>query len=137
MALTPNPLRNATSGQGDISGMKMLQDFPSVSPNIMSSNGPGDLGLGKQVYALVLIPNSAGNAGAIANMLGNANIVAPPGTTWFLVSIGFHVIWVSNAQGIPAAGPVPGTTLFERVYFDGNDLYSAGDFTNATSGVNF
>jgi hypothetical protein len=125
MALTPNPLRNATSGQGDISGQKLLQDFFAVNPTIGTSGLAVPV---NQSYAWNLFPNTPTNAAVIANLNGNANI-NPVGVTWYLVSGGNHSIWVSNAQGIPAAGPVPGTTIFQRVYFDGNDLFSAGDFS--------
>lgn len=110
----------------------MLQDFFAVNPTI----GTAGLAAGQQSYAWCLVPNNATNAAALANMLSNANI-NPVGVTWYLVSIGFHSIWGSNAQGIPSAGPVPGTTIFQRLYFDGNDLFSAGDFTAGGTNPSF
>ena len=102
----------------------MLQGFSAVNPTV----GTSGLAAGQQSYAWCLVPNIATNSAALTNMLANASI-NPVGITWYLVSIGFHSIWGTNQQGLSSTVAPPGTTIFTKLYSDGNDLYSAGDFT--------
>jgi hypothetical protein len=124
MSLTANPVVNLTGADCSLSSMKQLQGFMALNP-VLST-------LSSQSYAWNLFPNTAANAAVLANILTTANI-NPPGVTWYLISLGAHSIWVSNIQGLSSTVAPPGSTQFQKVYSDGNDLYSAGDFSQGGS----
>jgi hypothetical protein len=121
MALTANPLVNATSDRGDISSMKLFQDL----------NGPCNPTPGtttSQAYAFNYIPATSANLTAINNLLASAG-VPNNGYTALVVSLGNHQIFATKATGLPSATLPSGTTPFVSIYFDGNELMSSGNLT--------
>lgn len=119
MALTANPLVNASSDRGDISSMKLFQDL----------NGPCNPTVGtttSQAFAYNYIPATGANSAYITNLLASAG-VANTGFTALVVSLGNHQIFATRAPGLPTTTLPAGTTPFVSVYFDGNCLMSSGN----------
>lgn len=117
MALTANPLINATSAHGDISSHKMFQDFNSINPTQGTTTS--------QAYGANYVINNATNATWVTNMLTGQGI-RNSGFTALVVTLGNHEIWGTTAT-VPASGLPPGTTLFTKLFFDGNELISSGN----------
>lgn len=118
MALTANPLQNKTSANGDISSMKLFQDF----------NGAG-LASTSQTYANPWnYYSQSSNAATITNTLASQGL-SNFGYTALVVSIGNQEIWATR-DSVPTSGFPSGVTKFVKIFFSGNENYSSGDLAS-------
>jgi hypothetical protein len=116
MALSANPLLNATSAHGDISSQKSYQNF----------NGTASIGTtytGANAFNYII--NNTANATAVTQLLLNFGL-SNFGYTAFVVSWNGQDLWATRAT-VPASGAPSGTTWFTRIGFLGNEELASGD----------